>query len=170
MCFGDHLGMKKRFLKKIILWVGCLRSYFHFWAFYGYYNMVELSIQIHELMIDFSGTPCVRVTWADQVYWEKSASRGYFSFTKGKKKAYDVCYNNTKFLLELKWMVQCHKDVYQNSRLRLEYAYLLLNKFIMNRINSELIKIGRILTSFSVTESSCDDTSRANKKKSAKQF
>ena len=66
--------------------------------------------------------------------------------------------------LVLKLMVQCHKDVYQNLRLRLEYAYLLLNKFIMNRINSELIKIGRILTSFSVTESSCDDTSRANKK------
>ena len=34
----------------------------------------------------------------------------------------------------------------------------------MNRINSELIRIGRILTSFSVTESSCDDTLRANKK------
>ena len=62
-------------------------------------------------------------------------------------------------------MVQCHKDVYQNSRLRLEYAYLLLDKFIMNRINSELIKIGRILTSFSVTKSSCDDTSRDNEKK-----
>ena len=37
----------------------------------------------------------------------------------------------------------CHKDVYQNSRLRLEYAYLLFDKFIMNRINSELIKIGQ---------------------------
>ena len=36
----------------------------------------------------------------------------------------------------LKWMVQCHKDVYQNSILRLEYAYLLFNKFIMNRIIS----------------------------------
>ena len=60
-------------------------------------------------------------------------------------------------LLSLKWMVQCHKDVYQNSILRLEYAYLLFNKFIMNRINSELIEIGRILTSFSVTESSCSD-------------
>ena len=34
-------------------------------------------------------------------------------------------------------MVQCHKDVYKNSRLRLEYAYLLFNKFIMNRINSK---------------------------------
>ena len=62
-------------------------------------------------------------------------------------------------------MVQCHKDVYQNLRLRLEYAELLLNKFKKNRINSELIKICRILTSFLVTESSCDDTSRANKKK-----
>ena len=62
-------------------------------------------------------------------------------------------------------MVQCHKDVYKKSRLRLEYAYLLFNKFIMNRINSKLIEIGRILTSFSVTESSCDDTSRANEKK-----
>ena len=72
--------------------------------------------------------------------------------------------------LHLEWMVQCHKDVYQNSRLRLEYAYLLFNKFIMNRINSKLIEIGRILTSFSVTESSCDDTPRASKKKSAKQF
>ena len=62
-------------------------------------------------------------------------------------------------------MVQCHKDVYQNPRLRLEYTYLILDKFMMNRIISELIKIGQILTSFSVTESSCDDTSRANKKK-----
>ena len=70
----------------------------------------------------------------------------------------------------LKWMVQCHKDVYQNPLWRLEYAYLLFNKFIMNRIISELVKIGQILTPFSVTESSCDDTSRANKKKSAKQF
>ena len=60
-------------------------------------------------------------------------------------------------------MVQCHKDVYQNSRFRIEYAYLLLNKFTMNRINSELIRIGRILTSFLMTESNCDDTSRANK-------
>ena len=40
----------------------------------------------------------------------------------------------------------------------------------MNRINTKLIEIGRILTSFSVTESSCDDTSIANKKKSAKQI
>ena len=70
----------------------------------------------------------------------------------------------------LKWIVQCYKDVYQNSRFRLEYAYLLLDKFIMNRINSELIKIGRILTSFSVTESSCDDTSRANKKNPRSNF
>ena len=62
-------------------------------------------------------------------------------------------------------MGQCHKDVYQNSRMRLEYAYLLLDKIIMNRINSELIKIGQILTSFSVTKSSCDDTPRASKKK-----
>ena len=61
-------------------------------------------------------------------------------------------------------MVQCHKDVNQNSRLRLEYAYLLFNKSIMNKINSELINIGRILTSFSLTKISCDDTSRANKK------
>ena len=67
-------------------------------------------------------------------------------------------------------MVQCHKDVHKNSRLRLEYAYLLLDKFIMNRINSELVKIGRILTSFLVTKSSCDDTSSGNKKKSANQF
>ena len=58
----------------------------------------------------------------------------------------------------LKWMVQCHKDVYQNSRLRLEYAYVLFNKFMMNRITSELVKIGQILTSFSVTESTCDDS------------
>ena len=43
-----------------------------------------------------------------------------------------------------KWIVQCHKDLYQNSRLRLEYANMLFNEFIMNRINSELIKIGRI--------------------------
>ena len=35
----------------------------------------------------------------------------------------------------------------------------------MNRINSELIEICQILTSFSVTESSCDDTSRATEKK-----
>ena len=67
-------------------------------------------------------------------------------------------------------MVQCHKDAYQNARLRLEYAYLLFNKYIMNRINSELIKKGQILMSFSVTETSCDDTSIANRKKSAKQF
>ena len=36
-------------------------------------------------------------------------------------------------------MVQCHKDVYKNSRLMLEYAYLLFDEFIMNRINSEMI-------------------------------
>ena len=35
----------------------------------------------------------------------------------------------------------------------------------MNRINSELIKKGRILMSFSVTETSCDDTSIADRKK-----
>ena len=70
----------------------------------------------------------------------------------------------------LKWMVQYHKDVYKISRLRLEYAYLLFNKFIMNRINLELIKIGRILMSFLVTESSCDDTSRANKKNPQSNF
>ena len=43
--------------------------------------------------------------------------------------------------IHLKWMVQCHKDVCQNSILRLEYAYLLFIKFIMNRINSELIEV-----------------------------
>ena len=32
------------------------------------------------------------------------------------------------------------KYVYKNSRLWLEYAYLLIKKFIMNRINSELIQ------------------------------
>ena len=37
--------------------------------------------------------------------------------------------------IDLKWMVQCHKDEYQNSGLRLEYTYLLFNRFIMNRIN-----------------------------------
>ena len=42
---------------------------------------------------------------------------------------------------DFKWMVQCHKDVYENLRLRLEYAYLLFNKFILNRINSELIEV-----------------------------
>ena len=35
-------------------------------------------------------------------------------------------------------MVECHKDVYRNSRLRLEYAYLLFNGFILNKINSEI--------------------------------
>ena len=65
---------------------------------------------------------------------------------------------------------KCHKDVYKNSTLRLQYVYLLFNKFIMNRINPELIEIGQILTSCWVTESSCDDTSTANEKKSAKQF
>ena len=79
------------------------------------------------------------------------------------------CYNIFNDL-SLKWMVQCHKDVYQNLRLRLEYAYLLLNKFIMNRINSELIKIGRKLMSFLVTESSCDDTLSANKKNPQSKF
>ena len=58
----------------------------------------------------------------------------------------------------LKWMVQCHKDVYKNSRLRLEYAYLPFNKFIINRINSEIIKEYWILMLFLVTESSCDDS------------
>ena len=63
----------------------------------------------------------------------------------------------------LKWMVQCHKDVCQISILRLEYVYLLFNKFIIDRITSELIEIGQILTSFSVTESRlCDDISRAS--------
>ena len=38
----------------------------------------------------------------------------------------------------------------------------------MNKINSELIKIGQIFTSFPATESSCDDTSRANRKKNRK--
>ena len=86
-----------------------------------------------------------------------------------------LIYNSAKILLfhsylVLKWIVQRHKNVCNNSRLRLEYAYLLFNEFIINSINSELIKIGRILTSFSVTETSCDDTSRASRKKSAKQF
>ena len=58
-----------------------------------------------------------------------------------------LCFN------PLKWMVQCHKDAYQNSRLRLEYAYLLFNKFIMNRINSENKIKCRISTSFLVTKS-----------------
>ena len=48
-------------------------------------------------------------------------------------------------------------DVYKNSRLRLEYAKLLFNKFMIKRINSELIKIGRIWTLFLMTESSCSD-------------
>ena len=63
-----------------------------------------------------------------------------------------------KWIKGLKWMVQCHKDVYQNSILRLEFAYLLFNKFIVNRIISELIKIGLILTWFSVTESTCNES------------
>ena len=62
-------------------------------------------------------------------------------------------------------MVRCHKEEYRNSRLRLEYAYLLFNKFILNRINSELIKIGRILTPFSVTDTCCNDTSIVNRKR-----
>ena len=33
---------------------------------------------------------------------------------------------------DLKWMIQCQKDIYQNSILGLEYAYLLFNEFKMN--------------------------------------
>ena len=40
----------------------------------------------------------------------------------------------------LKWMVQCHKDVHKNSRLRLEYAYLIFHDFKINSVNPELIK------------------------------
>ena len=36
-----------------------------------------------------------------------------------------------------------HRCIYKNLRLRLEYAYLLFNKFIMNRINSKFwIEVG----------------------------
>ena len=54
------------------------------------------------------------------------------------------------------------------SKLKIEVRiciHLLFNKFIMNRIISELIKIGHILTSFSVTKRSCDDTLKVGKKK-----
>ena len=51
-----------------------------------------------------------------------------------------------------------------------KYAYLLINKFIINRINSELNKAGRILTLFSVTEISCDDTSIASIKNPRNKF
>ena len=61
-------------------------------------------------------------------------------------------------------MVQCHITEYKNSRLRLEYGYLLFNKLIMNRTNLELVKKSRILTSFAVTESCCNDTPRDSKK------
>ena len=47
--------------------------------------------------------------------------------------------------------------MYIKIQYKLEYAYLQFNKFIMNKIISELIKIGRILTSFLMTESSCSD-------------
>ena len=49
-------------------------------------------------------------------------------------------------------MAQHHKDLYKNSNARLEYAYLLFNKFIMSRINSELIKLSRILMLFLMTK------------------
>ena len=45
------------------------------------------------------------------------------------------------WLNSLKRIAQYYKDVYQNSRMRLEYAYLLFNEFTMNRINSEFIRI-----------------------------
>ena len=59
--------------------------------------------------------------------------------------------------LSLKWMVQRHKDACQKWRLRLEYTYLLLDKFITSRISPEITKKGRILTSFSVTKRSRGD-------------
>ena len=55
-------------------------------------------------------------------------------------------------------MVHSHKDLNIYSRTRFEYEFLLLNGFIMSRINSVSIKRGRNLTSFLVTESRCDDT------------
>ena len=54
-------------------------------------------------------------------------------------------------------MVQCHKDACKKWRLRLEYTYLLLDKFITSRISPEIKKKDRILTSFSLTESSHGD-------------
>ena len=75
-----------------------------------------------------------------------------------------------KIKKKLKWMEQCHNDVHQNSILRLEYAYLLFNNFIMNRIISELIKIRQISTSFSVTKRSCDDTLTVSKKNPRSSF
>ena len=38
------------------------------------------------------------------------------------------------YFYTLNWLVQCHKEVYKDSRMRLEYAYLSLEKFIMNRV------------------------------------
>ena len=54
-------------------------------------------------------------------------------------------------------MVRRHKDACKKWRLRLEYTYLLLDKFIISRISPEILKKDRILTSFSVTESSRGD-------------
>ena len=92
--------------------------------------------------------------------WQRNKLPGnHFKSSKWMSKiriAVDI--KSQKFIHKiLKWMVQCHEDVNKNSRLRLEYSYLLFNEFRMNRINLEMIKKWRILMSFLVTESSCDD-------------
>ena len=33
-----------------------------------------------------------------------------------------------------KWTEQCHKDLYKNSRMRLEYVFLLFDESIMNTL------------------------------------
>ena len=69
----------------------------------------------------------------------------------------------------IKWLSKWY-CVTKMCRARLEYAYLPFNKFIRSRIDLINQKMHNILTSFSVTESSCDDTSRVKRIKSMTLF
>ena len=69
----------------------------------------------------------------------------YKNFCKLFYKKIFIFKETTVQIQSLKWMVQCHKDVDKYSRVRLEYAYLLFNKLIINRINSNKLPLHIII-------------------------
>ena len=63
------------------------------------------------------------------------------SATHGIQNEGENLFSNLTSFNHLKWMVQCHKDVYTNSRTELEFAYLPINEFLMNNFDSEMIEM-----------------------------
>ena len=73
-----------------------------------------------------------------EVCFNQDLSPFHFDFLTDFSPEAEVFY--LRRLDPLKWIVWRHKDACKNSRLRLEYTYLLFDKFIKNRIKSEIRK------------------------------